>query len=181
MPLRAYLNDREIVSIDLSDDEWAKLKTDIKSNKSVLTLPCCGQDGYLRISSKGLKHFVHSKSANLCDYASESPEHLRAKVAIMEACRENGWEAIPEFSEKDWRTDILAVQGQKRIAFEVQWSKQSYEETKYRQERYKESNVRGCWFFRIVPPKRCLIMIKALLLIRIFRHSKYPKMSTRIL
>lgn len=152
MPLRAYINDQEIISIDLSDDEWTNLKADIKSKKSVLTLPCCGQEGYLRVSSKGLKHFVHSKSASPCDCASESAEHLKAKVAIVEACRENGWEAIPEFSEKDWRADVLAVQGQKRIAFEVQWSKQSYEETQYRQKRYKESNVRGCWFLR-TPPK----------------------------
>ncbi len=60
MPLRAYINEQEIISIDLSDDEWNKLKADIKSKKSVLTLPCCGQEGYLRVSSKGLKHFVHS-------------------------------------------------------------------------------------------------------------------------
>lgn len=151
MPLRAYINDQEIISIDLSDDEWTKLKADIKNKKSVLTLPYCGQEGYLRISSKGLKHFVHSKSACPCDWKHESAEHLKAKIAIIEACRENGWEAIPEFSEKDWRADVLAVQGQKRIAFEVQWSRQSYEETKYRQERYKDSNVRGCWFFRIAP------------------------------
>lgn len=151
MPLRAYINDQEIISIDLSDDEWTKLKADIKNKKSVLTLPCCEQEGYLRISSKGLKHFVHSKSACPCDWKPESAEHLKAKIAIIEACRENGWEAIPEFSEKDWRADVLAVQGQKRIAFEIQWSRQSYEETKYRQERYKDSNVRGCWFFRIAP------------------------------
>lgn len=151
MPLRAYINDKEIISIDLSDDEWNTLKADIKSKKSVLTLPCCGQEGYMRISSKGLKHFVHSKSATPCDCASESAEHLKAKVAIIEACRENGWKAIPEFSENNWRADVLAIQGQKRIAFEVQWSRQSYEETRYRQERYKDSNVRGCWFFRIAP------------------------------
>lgn len=151
MPLRAYINDKELVSIDIADDEWNNLKSELKSKKSVLTLPCCGQEGYLRISRKGLKHFVHSKSACPCDWKPESAEHLKAKVAIIEACRENGWEAIPEFSENDWRADVLAVQGQKRIAFEVQWSRQSYEETQYRQERYKDSNVRGCWFFRMAP------------------------------
>ena len=60
-------------------------------------------------------------------------------------------DAIPEFSEADWRADVLAVQGGKRIAFEVQWSRQTYEETSLRQERYKASNVRGCWLFRIAP------------------------------
>lgn len=155
MPLRAYINGKEFISCDLSDDEWNDLRAELKSKKSVLTLPCCGQEGYLRASHKGLKHFVHSKSACPCDWKPESKEHLKAKIAIIEACRENGWEAVPEFSEEDWRADVLAVQGQKRIAFEVQWSRQSYEETRYRQARYKESKVRGCWFFRI-PPKEMM-------------------------
>jgi len=151
MPLRAYIEDKEIVSIDLNDEEWSALKARLKAKKTVLILPCCGQEGFLRTSSKGLKHFVHLKSANPCDWKPESAEHLKAKVAIMEACREQGWDAIPEFSEADWRADVLAVQGGKRIAFEVQWSRQTYEETRLRQERYKASNVRGCWFFRIAP------------------------------
>lgn len=151
MPLRAYIDNNEVISIDFSDDEWNRLKTNVKGKKSCLILPCCGQEGFLRTSGKGLKHFVHAKTVNPCDCKPESPEHLKAKVAIMEACRENGWEAIPEFSEKDWRADVLATQGKKRIAFQVQWNRQSYEETKYRQERYKASNVRGCWLFRIAP------------------------------
>ena len=151
MPLRAYIEDKEIVSIDLNDEEWSALKARLKAKEIVLTLPCCGQEGFLRTSNRGLKHFVHLKSANPCDWKPESAEHLKAKVAIMEACREQGWNAIPEFSEADWRADVLAVQGGKRIAFEVQWSRQTYEETRLRQERYKASNVRGCWFFRIAP------------------------------
>lgn len=55
------------------------------------------------------------------------------------------------FPKRIWRADVLAVQGGKRIAFEVQWSRQTYEATRLRQERYKASNVRGCWFFRIAP------------------------------
>jgi len=46
---------------------------------------------------------------------------------------------------------VLAVRNKKRIAFEVQWSRQTYEETKRRQEKYNQSNVRGCWFFRMPP------------------------------
>ena len=102
MPLRAYIEDKEIVSIDLNDEEWSALKARLKAKKTVLILPCCGQEGFLRTSSKGLKHFVHLKSANPCDWKPESAEHLKAKVAIMEACREQGWDAIPEFSEADW-------------------------------------------------------------------------------
>lgn len=45
----------------------------------------------------------------------------------------------------------MAIQGNKKIAFEVQWSKQTLEDTLFRQDRYKESNVKGCWFFRTAP------------------------------
>ncbi len=150
MPLRAYINNEEIISIDQTDEQWNDLKKRLK-NDSTLKLSCCMHDGFLRTSSKGLKHFVHSKSENTCDWKPESPEHLKAKIEIIEACKENGWKAIPEFSETNWRADVLAIQNEKRIAFEVQWSKQTFEETKYRQDRYKESNVRGCWFFRTAP------------------------------
>lgn len=151
MPLRAYIDKEEIISIDQTDKQWNELKKRLKTKESLLTLPCCKQEGFLRTSSKGLKHFVHAKSDHTCDWKPESPEHLKAKIEIIEACKENGWTAIPEFSEANWRADVLAIQNDKRIAFEVQWSKQTSEETKCRQSKYKESNVRGCWFFRTAP------------------------------
>ena len=151
MPLRAFLDNEEIISIDQTDEQWNDIKRRLKNKESSLTLPCCKQEGFLRKSSKGLKHFVHSKSDKTCDWKPESPEHLRAKIEIIEACKENGWKAIPEYSETNWRADVLAIQNEKRIAFEVQWSRQTFEETKFLQDRYKESNVRGCWFFKTAP------------------------------
>jgi len=151
VPLRAYINSEEIISIDQDEKQWDDLKKRLKFKEFFLTLPCCNQEGFLRTSSKGLKHFVHAKSNNICDWKTESQDHLRAKIEIIEACKENDWKAIPEFSETNWRADVLAIQSDKRIAFEVQWSKQTFEDTKFRQYRYKESNVRGCWFFRTAP------------------------------
>lgn len=149
MPLRAIINnEREIISIELSDDQWNDLRRGLKSKKLTLTLPCCDQNGFLRISSRGYKHFVHSGSRTNCDWKPETFEHLKAKIEIIEACKERGWKAIPEFSEDGWRADVLAIKGEHRIAFEVQWSTQTFDDTKFRQNRYKESNVRGCWFFR---------------------------------
>lgn len=152
MPLRAFLNGIEIISLDYSDHQWSELKNTLRSGKAKVVLPCCDDPGFLRVSRKGLKHFVHSKSQNNCQWKPETPEHLKAKVEIVKACQEQGWKAIPEFCEGDWRADVLAVKDGMRIAFEVQWSKQTMEETKLRQQRYKNSNVRGCWFFR-TPPK----------------------------
>lgn len=150
MPLRAKIDNKDIISFDHSDEEWSDLKAKVKCNKLELILPCCGKNGFLRTSKLGLKHFVHSKSDN-CSWEHESPEHLRAKQLIIEACRECGWDAVPEFSESNWRADVLATKDGKRIAFEVQWSKQTYIETNDRTEKYEKSNVRVCWFFRKIP------------------------------
>lgn len=43
---------------------------------------------------------------------------------------------------------MLLTKGRVRIAIEVQWSKQSQEETARRQSRYASSGVRGLWLFR---------------------------------
>lgn len=153
MPLRALVDGKELISIYLSDQEWVILKKEVQKKNLSVKLPCCGQNGFLRVSSKGLKHFVHGKEGTPCDWESETPQHLKSKVEIAKACRDNGWLAIPEYSENDWRADILATKGDARIAFEVQWSTQTEDDTNFRQERYRQSNVRGCWFFR-TPPKQ---------------------------
>lgn len=150
MPLRAQIDNEEIISIDQTDDQWNELKLRLK-NGSTLKLSCCNQDGLLRKSSKGLKHFIHTEADNTCDWKPESPEHLKAKIEIIEACTESGWKAIPEYSETNWRADVIAIKNEKRIAFNVHWSKQTFEEINNRQDIYKNSNVRGCWFIKTAP------------------------------
>ncbi len=58
-----------------------------------------------------------------------------------------------EHVEEDWRADVLAVRGPQRVAFEVQWSRQTLAQTLVRQARYRRAGVRGCWFFRYPPPE----------------------------
>lgn len=151
MPLRAYIDDEEIISIEKDITQWEELKKRHKKKEFIVTLTCCKQEGFLRTSSKGLRHFVHAKTNKSCDWKPESSEHLKAKIEIIEACKENGWKAIPEFSETNWRADVLATKNYNRIAFEIQWSKQTFVDTIFRQERYKESKIRCCWFFRSAP------------------------------
>lgn len=79
MPLRAYIDNEAIISIDQTDEQWDALKKRLKNKEAILILPCCKQEGFLRKSKKGLKHFVHSKSNNTCDWRPESLEHLKAK------------------------------------------------------------------------------------------------------
>jgi len=55
--------------------------------------------------------------------------------------------------ENDWIADVLACNAKVRVAFEIQWSKQSYAKTVDRQDKYDRDEVRGCWFFKR-PPKK---------------------------
>ena len=69
----------------------------------------------------------------------------------MLACRDAGYEATTEVAGGGWRADVLAARGGARIAFEVQWSFLRLRDVRYRQRRYADDGVRGCWFFRRPP------------------------------
>jgi len=147
VPLRAYIDGREVIAPLVSDAEWERLR---KETGLTVILPCCDSPGHLRTSKRGSKHFVHQRRTG-CDWKPESWQHLKAKSEIVLACHEAGYEASTEVAGKDWRADIMATKGAARIAFEVQWSPQTLEETELRQERYQRDGVRGCWFFRQPP------------------------------
>lgn len=63
MPLRAYIEDKEIVSIDLNDEEWSALKARLKAKEIVLTLPCCGQGGLFENKQQRVETF---RSSEIC-------------------------------------------------------------------------------------------------------------------
>jgi len=148
MPLRALVNNNEVIAPMLSDAEWEALR----DSSAQVILPCCGAEGYLRRSALGTLHFAHKRGAH-CDSVGETIHHLKAKADIVFACQRAGYSALTEVAGDDWRADVLAVHGTTRIAFEVQWSFLRLENAIYRQERYARDGVRGCWFFRNPPPQ----------------------------
>lgn len=167
MPLRALLQEKEIIAPLLSEEEWQELAIQIKAKKAELILPCCNSRGNLRKSKLGTKHFYYlrkqSDSELICNWPNESSEHLQAKTEIVWGCIMAGFEVATEVSGKDqltglvkWRADVLASkvlsqQKELKVALEVQWSKQNLQETEFRQTRYKQDGVRACWFFRYLP------------------------------
>ena len=95
----------------------------------------------------------HHKTKGTCVYAPETEEHHYLKRAVMIAARKNGWKAQTEVkgvtpSGEEWIADVLAQKGKYKIAIEIQWSGQTNEETLRRQQRYKESGIRGLWMLR---------------------------------
>jgi len=152
MPLRAIIDNKEIISSFLTEEEWNELKDRIKSNSLDVIIYQTKKQGYLRRSKKGLQHFVHKKGELPENWKPESPQHLYVKNEVLLGCKDAGWDGYPEFKENDWEADVLALKGEQRIAFEVQWSSQTYDKTVERQNKYKRDNVRCCWLFR-KPPK----------------------------
>ncbi len=150
MPLRAIIDNKEVISTEFTKDEWTELRKSIKASVEKIILPCCGREGHMRTSKLGLNHFYH-KATDGCNYKPESIQHLTAKSEIIRACANNKWTAIPEYVQDDWIADVYATNGKREIAFEVQWSRQTASETHRRQERYKDSGVMTCWFMRKIP------------------------------
>lgn len=159
MPLRAFVDGKEVIAPTLSDEEWEALRQRVQAEKLPVVLPCCERPGYLRRSRLGTRHFAHKRStendAPRCDMEGETMEHLKAKADIVMAAQRAGYRAAPELAGDGWRADVMAerANGSGRIAFEVQWSFLRLEDCIFRQERYARDQVRGCWFFRNPPPQ----------------------------
>ncbi|GGA09128.1 hypothetical protein CYANOKiyG1_21980 [Okeania sp. KiyG1] len=69
-----------------------------------------------------------------------------------------GYDVKTEASGLDWRADVLATKQVKnqlvKLAFEVQWSPQSLEETEQRQQKYIRDGIRCCWLFKKLPTSK---------------------------
>jgi hypothetical protein len=100
---------------------------------------------YGRTSPRGLQHFVHPPQSG-CAHSGETHGHLIGKAEILGACAESGHEAQTEHTEDGWRADVLATRGDVRVAFEVQIGRLPLRDMLERQQRYRRSGVRGCWF-----------------------------------
>jgi hypothetical protein len=149
MPLKALLDGQPILAPLLGDTAWAELYF----QRYRLVLPCCPDRAVQMRGGAGttrIQHFSHAP-APTCQFRAETMAHLRAKVEIARACAEAGWAVDIEHAEADWRADVLADRGGQRVAFEVQWSRQTLAETEARQVHYRAAGVRACWFFRYPP------------------------------
>ena len=153
MPLRCIEPESgEILhSFDFSPETWDALAAENR-RRGHLRMPCCATQVSLRRSKLGTRYFAH-RSASICTTAPETEAHLRLKQLVVEVAREHGWAAETEVagqtsSGEPWRADVLAHRGAARVAVEIQWSSQTHDETRHRQERYAQSGVRGLWLFR---------------------------------
>lgn len=146
---------KRVYSFEYDLPAWIALKEDTESS---FTMSCCGRDATLKTSRLGTQFFAHKPDKNKvaeCGGASESPEHTHLKYIVSRELYLQGWcveiekRGISEDGEA-WIADIYAEKGRAKIAIEVQWSPQSYAETKRRHGLYERSGVRCAWLLRSV-------------------------------
>jgi hypothetical protein len=143
MPLSALIEEELVCAPLLDEQRWQELKG------HPVQLQPCGHRGFGRVSRLGTQHFVHERDSG-CEH-SESAEHLHLKAVIAMAANAAGWQAATEVPGEGFVADVMAIAEQRRVAFEVQRSKQILREYQHRQERYRRAEVRCVWFAKSVP------------------------------
>ena len=146
MAFSCVKNDKTIYSFEYSLKEWIALKED---ENSVFQMTCCGSRAILKTSKLGTQFFAHKvkSKTNNCNTGGETPEHIHIKYLVSKKLFECGWSVEVEkrgiSSLGDgWIADIYAEKDKFKIAIEVQWSRQSFAETRRRQQIYKDSGIR---------------------------------------
>ena len=151
MGFLSIIENKEIFSFMLNDEQWDRLKYKYKNLS--MHMPCCQTRAIPKKSKLGTQYFAHHPSSTCSTPTGESIEHQFCKYLILKYLYENGWTVTPEFrgqtpSGEIWIADIYAEKNKAKIAIEIQWSPQNIEETKRRQEKYKQSGIRAVWFMR---------------------------------
>lgn len=80
--------------------------------------------------------------------------HDTIKKEIFSICNKLGYRAIEECRGNGWRADILVMHDDRKIAFEVQITRQTLKRTLERQAKFVADNVIGCWLFEKEPAKQ---------------------------
>ncbi|MEX2213481.1 MAG: competence protein CoiA family protein [Phycisphaeraceae bacterium] len=150
MPLKAIENNEVLIAPLLSQERWERLRTDVRAKRVTLRMACCDTEALVRESKLGTRHFYHKPGAE-CGAKGETLEHLLIKEQVALGACDAGCEVDTEVQGRGWRADVLATRDTTRVAFEVQWSAQTLEETSFRQDRYAEDYVQCAWLFRRMP------------------------------
>jgi hypothetical protein len=145
VPLVAHYRDQRVEAWRLDRASWISFKSTYRTDGVTMV---CGEPGYPKTSPNGLQFFAH-KSAGCTKHEGgrESPEHLQTKALVAAAAERHGFEAIVEApaTDRSFIIDVLLVRGDRRIAVEAQWSKQSDAEFARRTARYEATGLEVLW------------------------------------
>lgn len=152
MAFTCMKNGEQIYSFVYSPKDWSGLKEDKASR---FNMACCGNQAILKTSNLNTQFFAHKVKPKTsdCSTGGETEEHRQIKYLVSKTLFECGWSVEVEKrgntpSGEEWIADIYAEKGTVKIAVEVQWSSQTFIETRRRQEKYAQSGVRCAWLLR---------------------------------
>lgn len=149
MPLTAIrASTGEIVeAFDLSNAQWREMKSEPAGTYLIRRslLPAV-----LKQNVWGTKWFAARPGESDPEWKPTSPEHEFAQVRMVNALRLAGFTARVEEpgqtpTGERWEADIYVESSSRRIAIEVQLSKQTFEEYLRRSDKYKQSDVKVVW------------------------------------
>ncbi len=80
-----------------------------------------------------------------------SSKHKEIQDAILEACKNLGFNTMQEYRGNGWRADVFAANEVVKFAFEIQTSPQSLKTTLERQQKYIRDGINCCWLFEKSP------------------------------
>lgn len=148
MPLRALEGENSVYAFECDELAWEHLKQTYKADG--LHMPCCESLAIPKTSKLGNHFFSHSRRGD-CMSAPESAEHIFLKTLVAKAAKKAGWSVTTEWpgetpDGKKWVADVFCMNGKSRIALEIQFSYQTVQELRTRQQAYGSSGVRAAWF-----------------------------------
>lgn len=149
MPLKSSTRAGDtIFAFNYDTNAWQALQSENRQHKH-LVMPCCGRSVVVKTSHLGTQFFAHVVDERT-PCARESEEHLLAKDLVAKAVIKAGWHAQTEMPLENARStaNVLATNNGRRVAFEIQWSRQTFEETTRRHRTYRDVSVRALWLFR---------------------------------
>lgn len=152
MPLSCKSPDGREYAFHHDDASWELLAHRNRSERHLRT-ECCEHPVVLKTSALGTRFFAHARRRG-CNFQPESKEHLLAKETIARAALRIGWAAETEArslgSTPEWIADVLCSRPGRsaRVAFEVQWTRQTHQESERRQAAYEAAGVRALWLMR---------------------------------
>lgn len=152
MAFTCMMNNEKIYSFHYSPAAWIDLKSRKKVN--AFTMSCCGEAAVLKTSALGTQFFAHKIKSEKCPITDdETKEHLFAKYLVSRTLHEMGWQVEPEKrgvtpDGTQWVADVYAEKGNAKMAVEIQWSPQIYEDTVARQQIYMDAGIRCVWLLR---------------------------------
>ena len=122
MPLKAIIDGEPVIGALMDQDAWKQLGDGRREGKIEIRLPCCNHLAIPRTSKLGTQHFYHRPNSD-CNRRPESLEHLLLKEKLLRGSITAGWQADVEVDGDGFRSDVMATDGRRKIAFEVQWSR----------------------------------------------------------